>query len=74
MRPDIAGNQWLLNAFYELSTCRQIGMDLGPIPLTAIQAYSDRHELGELFVLQIMEIDRLWLASRNKDKKVKRNG
>jgi hypothetical protein len=47
-------------------------MDIGPIPLTAIQDYADRHGLGDLFVRQILEIDRDYLSSRAKE--VKGNG
>ena len=52
---------WLVSAFGELSTCRQVGMGVGPIPLTAIQHYADRHELGELFIKQILDMDRQYL-------------
>lgn len=47
-------------------------MDIGPIPLSKIQDYSDRHSLGDLFVRQILEIDRAYMADRGK--KVARNG
>lgn len=32
-------------AFNELTTCRAIGMGVGPIPWTSIQEYADRAEL-----------------------------
>jgi len=56
----------LVEAFIELSTCRQHGMSMGQIPLTAIQEYADRHELGDLFVKQILLIDREYLEQQNK--------
>jgi len=35
-------------AFNELSSCRQIGMSMGPIPWTAMSEYADRNEfVGE---------------------------
>ncbi len=41
-------------------------MSTGQIPLTAIQDYADRHELGDLFVKQILNIDREYLEQQNK--------
>lgn len=52
----------------ELSTCRQIGYGgSGPIPLTAIQDYADRYQLGDLFIRQVLAIDRQVLAEMNSD-------
>ena len=48
-------------------------MALGPIPLTAIQDYTDRHQMGDLFIRQIMAIDRAYLSEQNDDKKVRAN-
>mgnify|MGYP000190133395 CR=1 FL=1 len=44
-------------------------MTTGPIPLTAIQDYADRHELGEMFVRQMLEIDRQYVKEQAKDMK-----
>ena len=41
-------------------------MSMGHIPLTAIQDYADRHELGDLFVKQILVIDREYLEQQHK--------
>lgn len=57
-----------MSAFFELSTNRQIGMDVGPIPQQAIYDYADRHGLGDLFVMQIMDIDREYMRTRGADK------
>lgn len=46
-------------------------MGMGPIPLTAIHQYSDRHELGDLFVRQILQIDRAYLLAHDKKKEAK---
>jgi hypothetical protein len=35
------------SAFWDLSTCRQVGFGIGPIPLTAIWEYADRKGLDE---------------------------
>lgn len=61
----------MVEAFTELSTCRNNGMGMGPIPLTAIHQYSDRHELGDLFVRQILQIDRAYLLAHDKKKEAK---
>lgn len=36
----LPGLELYLNAFWDLNSCRQIGMDVGPIPWTAIQKYA----------------------------------
>ena len=59
--PDIGTTSWLLKAFRDLSTERQVGMSVGPIPLSAIWAYSDRHQLGDLFILQIQRLDEHYM-------------
>ena len=35
------------NAFMDLSTCRSVGMGVGPIPITAIYEYCDRQRFDE---------------------------
>lgn len=45
----------MLRAYYELSTERT---QSGAIPISAIWEYSDRYDLGELFVSQVQSIDR----------------
>lgn len=61
--PDLGPTTWLMRAFKDLSTERHIGMALGPIPLSAIWAYADRHQLGELFTLQIQRLDEHYLKA-----------
>lgn len=41
------GNEWLFDAFMALDTCRDIGMQAGPIPWTACDAYARRHRFGD---------------------------
>ena len=43
-RPSLTGLTWLWEAFQDLSSCRMIGMDVGPIPWTAIEAYIEAGE------------------------------
>lgn len=37
--------QRCVQAWNDLSTCRSVGMSMGPIPITAIWAWCDRQEL-----------------------------
>lgn len=45
--PNIEGFGFYLDAFGELSTCRPGGMDLLPIPFTAIAEYSRIYDIPE---------------------------
>lgn len=57
--PDVLpGYEEWFTAFYELSTDRQIGMAVGPIPAASI----DRHGGGALFRRVIRAMDRVYLA------------
>lgn len=40
------GESILHRAYHELSTCRPIGMSLGPIPWLAMLEWASYHELG----------------------------
>ena len=40
------GLEFTYRAFTDLSTCREVGMAIGPIPWTAIRAYADTYDLG----------------------------
>jgi hypothetical protein len=66
-RPELfAVEAFYIAAFFDLSTCRSIGMSLGPIPWTAIVEYADIVGLEpsnrELFVFVIRELDAAYLA------------
>lgn len=54
-------------AFHDLSTCRAVGFDVGPIPWTAINAWAAEHNLrGEVrrvFATVIRRMDAAWLKS-----------
>ena len=59
----------------ELTTCRQIGMGLGPIPFTAIIEYAkiyDDEEWDDLIFL-IREMDTEYLKAQNDGRKHKNN-
>lgn len=78
-RPSLVGYEWLWEAFWDLSTCRQIGMAAGPIPWTARQFYADTEKLGEhdayLFHEVMKHMDSCWHewheANRTKAPKAK---
>jgi hypothetical protein len=61
------GNELFFYAFDELSSCRDTGMGLGPIPLTAILAYSDAYSLDFEFLTRIIRpLDERFLHYYNK--------
>jgi hypothetical protein len=70
----VTGLLWLVQGFHELSTCRALGFGaVGPIPLTAMWQYVDRHGLPDWTVDVWLEADGEYLRSISDDK-VKRNG
>jgi hypothetical protein len=70
----LMGLEMYYEAFTELSTCRQVGMGMGPIPWTAIDRYGDRYgfqgEGFEYLVRMVRALDDVFLAhSRKKAEK-----
>lgn len=67
------GLEMYYEAFTELSTCRQQGMGLGPIPWTAIDQYALRHGFeGDGFqylVRMVRALDDVFLAHSRKKAK-----
>lgn len=59
---------WIMTAFADLSTCRDVGMGVGPIPWTAIDAYATRAGLDRRAALTftgcIRALDRAYLADQ----------
>lgn len=57
---------WIMRAFADLATCRPIGMGIGPIPWTAIDAWCERHgirgDAREVFESCVRALDRADLA------------
>lgn len=55
-----------MEAFWELTTCRQIGMGLGPIPWDVMVSYAQFHQLEDdvarAFVQVIRQMDSVYLA------------
>jgi hypothetical protein len=69
-QPDIpAWNVFYWEAFGDLSTERQIGMGIGPIPRSSILAYAAEHDLlgdaAEHFLSIIRQIDNEYLRLAN---------
>lgn len=64
-RPTIIPFGWLIDAFWELSTARAIGFGgVGPIPITAIWAFADRHDCPPWFAEVIQAADLDYLAAQ----------
>lgn len=67
------GLEFFLNAFYELTTCRSMGMGLGPIPWTSIANYASMWCESEDFAkdlhFHIRALDARYLTWANKNTK-----
>lgn len=67
----IPADAFYLKAFYDLSTCRQAGMGLGPIPWRDIKEYALFYKLDddiiEAFVDIIMDMDRAYLEMKSEE-------
>lgn len=66
-RPDLEpGLDFYMVAFNELSTCRQMGMSVGPIPWDAVQAYADSFglddETADTLLRMVRALDAAFLA------------
>lgn len=65
--PDLLpGAQDILQAFWDLSTDRQVGLGTGPIPFSAIDAYAHRHGVEDpdefqLWYRLIRKCDKVFL-------------
>jgi len=62
---------YYLNAFYTLSSSRQIGMGEGPIPISEIIEYGKYLEDTDMdmFIKLMRVCDNTYLEERNKEKK-----
>lgn len=65
--------QFYIDAFTELSSCRSIGMALGPIPFTAIMEYSRIFEVedAEEFLYFIRRMDNIYVIHMSDESKSK---
>jgi hypothetical protein len=59
------GEAWFMRPFFDLSTCRAIGMSIGQIPWTAIDAYGRGRRMEpdvlDTFTFVIREMDAEYL-------------
>ena len=61
-----------MKSFYDLSTCRNVGMALGPIPWTAMNAYANHYRLAwdvaEAFIDIMREMDEAYISNQATEK------
>jgi len=61
----LPGDEFYMDSFWELSTCREVGMGMGPIPWDKIIMYSSYFQLEpdirNVFVLTIRAMDTVYL-------------
>ena len=66
----LPSDMFYLNAFNNLSTCRQIGMGLGPIPWDKIRDYALHVKLSppimDMFIQIIRYMDNAYLKEQSK--------
>jgi len=66
-------NIWYMDAFSDLSTCRNFGYVNGPIPWTAVVQYIDREEIKEddqfIYVIKAMDAEYLEYIKEQGEKK-----
>lgn len=72
-KPELDSSSMLyLYFFNQLSSCRSVGMGIGPIPWTAIITYAEFREFNYretiTFVNIIQLLDSVFLEEANKDK------
>lgn len=64
--------EFYVDAFWELSTERQFGMGIGPIPITAMQAYARHYEMDDEeefdFVYFIKAMDATYIKEQTEKK------
>ena len=68
IEPDIGPFEFYFDAFRELSSCRTSGMAVGPIPFTAIVAYSTLYSLEDFdeFRYVIRRMDDFFISEESK--------
>ena len=69
--PEIDDSEiWFVSAFYDLSSCRSIGMGVGSIPYTAIIDYiyywDLDTEIGDLLINIVTAMDSVYIEHVNK--------
>lgn len=71
----LPGLDFYLSAFYTLSSCRSVGMGLGPIPWTAVMNYGTLYcsteESFEDLQYHVRHLDEIYLNWVNESSKAK---
>jgi hypothetical protein len=71
--PDVDAFVFYVEAFCELGTCRNSGMDLSPIPFLAIVEYAKLYDVGDvedfLYIIRCMDNAYLKANSRKRENK-----
>lgn len=71
--PMVRGDDFYIRAFWELSSCRDFGMGVGPIPWHRIIQYGERKGLDrgmmEVFERVVRELDEVYLKDLNESSK-----
>jgi hypothetical protein len=75
--PEVRGDDLYIHAFWELSSCRNFGMGVGPIPWHFIVMYGERKGLDSrmmgVFVYVIRSLDEVYLKDLNESQKQESN-
>lgn len=71
--PYLGHDSFYLQCFYELSTTRNIGMGVGPIPINFIYDYVERFKLDHDFIDIILRVDSFYLELVNDATKTDKN-
>lgn len=80
LEPHLGEFEFYLEAFKELSSCRSVGMALGPIPFTAVVEYVRYYEIEDVdfhYLIRRLDDHYLLLQSKKnepKEKKVNATG
>lgn len=68
------GDEFYIQAWYELDTCRQVGMDVGMIPWDKIVLYGQFHGLEndvlQAFIQIIREMDAAFMKRKEQKREV----
>lgn len=66
--PELGPFRYYYDAYRELSSCRAVGMALGPIPFTAVLEYSRLYDIGDFeeFLFLVRRMDNTFLSLVNK--------
>lgn len=77
LEPEIGPMSFFIDAFREISSCRQFGFGVGPLPFTAIVEYSRLYDVGDLdeflYFMRRLDDSYLGLVKQDQERKAKKN-